>query len=110
MRALLARGLAPSTRTTAPPDCCARVASLLPGGVAALVRSPASFSIASPHTGSGGYLQDSTGLITAESDFGRRHPYFVGVDLTGAPRRARAACYSAMQFSLSVGFFRMGEA
>lgn len=44
------------------------------GGVASLIRSPASFSIASPHTGSGGYMQDRVGLITADSSFGLEHP------------------------------------
>ena len=51
------------------------------GAVATLIRSAASFSIGSPHTGGGGYTQDDTQLITAESSFGKECPFFAGLDL-----------------------------
>ena len=51
------------------------------GAVATLIRSAASFSIASPHTGGGGYTQLDMQLITAESSFGKECPFFVGLDL-----------------------------
>lgn len=51
------------------------------GAVATLIRSAASFSIGSPHTGSGGYMHLDTHLITAESSFGKECPFFVGLEL-----------------------------